>query len=109
MFVVARHKGQSIHIGSDIEVVVTALSRTTVKLGIVAPKPLSILRTEIRNQIAEENRGALQHATEVVAVDGALTPGETIVTSARDFVAAAVKAPTPPGVNATTRPEGEAE
>jgi carbon storage regulator len=109
MFVVARHKGQSIHIGNDIEVVVTALSRTTVKLGIIAPKPLSILRTEIRDQIAEENRDALHHATEESTLAGTATAGETIVTSARDFLTAAVNAPTPRGVNQATGQKDPAE
>lgn len=59
MFIVARRKGQRIVIGNDIEVVVTELSRSTVKLGIVAPKPCLILRGEIRDSIVEANKAAI--------------------------------------------------
>jgi carbon storage regulator len=62
MFIVARRKGQRIVIGNDIEIIVTELSRTTVKLGILAPKPYSILRGEIRDNVEQANREALQAA-----------------------------------------------
>ncbi|HEY5958120.1 MAG TPA: carbon storage regulator [Polyangiaceae bacterium] len=73
MFIVARRKGQRIVIGNDIEIIVTELSRTTVKLGILAPKPYSILRGEIRDNVEEANREALQAA---LAADGT-EPKET--------------------------------
>lgn len=65
MFIVARRKGQRIVIGHDIEIIVTELSRTTVKLGILAPKPYAILRGEIRDSIEEVNREALDAAISV--------------------------------------------
>ncbi|MBN1609562.1 MAG: carbon storage regulator [Polyangiaceae bacterium] len=59
MFIVARRKGQRIMIGPDIEVVVTELSRSTVKLGVKAPKPCQILRGELYDSIEQANREAL--------------------------------------------------
>ncbi len=58
MFMVARRKGQRIVIGNEIEVVVTELSRSVVRLGITAPASMQILRGEIRDSIVEANRGA---------------------------------------------------
>jgi carbon storage regulator len=59
MLIVSRRKGQRIVIGHDIEVVVTETSRTGVKLGILAPVTLSILRGEVRDAVEEANRAAL--------------------------------------------------
>lgn len=71
MFVVARRKGQRIVIGNDIEVIVTELSRSTVKLGVLAPGSLQILRGEIKDSIEAANRDAIQSA---VATEGAFGP-----------------------------------
>lgn len=60
MLIVARRKGQKVVIGDDIEIVVTELSRTTVKLGIIAPHPYSILRGEVKDSIARANQEAMQ-------------------------------------------------
>lgn len=57
MLIIARRKGQRILLGDDVEVVVTELSKGVVKLGIVAPTTLSILRGETRD-IADANRAA---------------------------------------------------
>ena len=59
MLIIARHKGQKIVIGDGIEIVVTDLSRTTVKLGILAPTPYTILRGEVKESIERANREAL--------------------------------------------------
>ncbi|HVU01474.1 MAG TPA: carbon storage regulator [Polyangiaceae bacterium] len=67
MLVVARRKGQRVVIGSDIEIVVTELSRTTVKLGIVAPASCTILRGEIHEAVVEANRSAVLAALEASA------------------------------------------
>ena len=70
MFIVARRRGQRLFIGNDIEIVVTDLSRTTVKLGVVAPKPCSILRGEVRDSIAEANLAAVRSDLEKIDQDG---------------------------------------
>lgn len=58
MLIIARRKGQRILIGDDVEVIVTELSKGTVKLGIVAPQERTILRGETKD-VAEANRAAL--------------------------------------------------
>lgn len=58
MLIVARRKGQRIRIGDNIEVVVTELSRGEVRLGIVAPKEVPVVREEIRRAVEDANRAA---------------------------------------------------
>ena len=57
MLIIARRKGQRILIGDDVEVIVTELSKGVVKLGIVAPTSLTILRGETKD-VADANRAA---------------------------------------------------
>jgi carbon storage regulator len=71
MLVISRRKGQRVSIGDEIELVVTEVHRSSVKLGIVAPRGLTVLRGEIRDSIAEANRLA---AASSVEDTGALTP-----------------------------------
>ena len=58
MLIIARRKGQRILIGDDVEVIVTELSKGTVKLGIVAPTERTILRGETKD-VADANRAAM--------------------------------------------------
>lgn len=58
MLVLARKKGQSIMIGDNIEVSVIEIQGDQVRLGIEAPKNISIHRKEIFEEIQEENRQA---------------------------------------------------
>ena len=58
MLIVARRKGQRIRIGGEIEVVVTELSKGEVRLGILAPKEVLVLREEVRSAVADANRAA---------------------------------------------------
>lgn len=60
MLVIARRRGQAIRIDGEISVVVTEVSRTTVKLAIAAPRGRSIMREEIWRAIEEENRRAAE-------------------------------------------------
>ncbi len=60
MLALTRKKGSSIMIGDDIEVVVLSIQGEQVKLGIVAPKNVSVHRKEIYEQIKLENKEALQ-------------------------------------------------
>jgi carbon storage regulator len=59
MLIIARHKGQRILIGDNVEVIVTELSKGVVKLGIVAPTSLTILRGETKD-VADANRAAAE-------------------------------------------------
>ena len=58
MLVISRRKGQRITIGEDVEIVVTALHKSSVKLGISAPRGYAVLRGEVRDSIEAANREA---------------------------------------------------
>lgn len=60
MLVLTRKVQQSIVIGDDIEVVVLEVRGEQVRLGIRAPKDVSVHRKEIYSQIHEENVGAAE-------------------------------------------------
>jgi carbon storage regulator len=104
MFIIARRKGQRIAIGEDIEVVVTELSRNTVKLGIVAPRSCLIMRSELKESVAQANREAIAAnlpgagAESPVAVD-ALGPPDTRLASASMLLRTAVSHLAPTDVN----------
>ncbi|MFZ5632103.1 MAG: carbon storage regulator CsrA [Bacillota bacterium] len=59
MLVLARKKGQSVIIGKDIKILVVEVTGETVRLGIEAPPELEIFRTEIYQQLKEENAGSV--------------------------------------------------
>lgn len=58
MLILSRRPGDTVLIGDGIRVVVIECDRRGVRLGIEAPADVSILRGEIVNQIADENRRA---------------------------------------------------
>lgn len=58
MLILSRREGDSILIGDGVRLVVLSVDRRGVRLGIEAPPDVRILRGEIVNQIAEENRRA---------------------------------------------------
>ena len=67
MLVLTRKVHQSIVIGEGIEVVVLEVRGEQVRLGIKAPKNVTVHRKEIFDQIQEENRGAAQTRPEDIA------------------------------------------
>ena len=58
MLVLTRKLGESIRIGDDIVVKVVDLDSRHVKLGIEAPKSISVNREEIYERIQIENKAA---------------------------------------------------
>jgi len=62
MLALTRKKGESIIIGENTEVVILSVQGEQVKLGIVAPKTVSVHRKEIHEQIQNANKEAAQHA-----------------------------------------------
>ncbi|WP_041223752.1 carbon storage regulator CsrA [Deferribacter desulfuricans] len=58
MLVLTRKIGESVIIGDDIEVKVVNVNGKAVRLGIVAPKHISVHRKEIYDAILEENLSA---------------------------------------------------
>ena len=58
MLVLSRKSKESIMIGPDIEVRITKIEGDTVRLGIIAPREVTIYRKEILMAIQESNRTA---------------------------------------------------
>lgn len=58
MLVLSRKKGQSIMIGNDIEISIVDVQGEQVRLGINAPREVSIHRKEVFEEIIAENRQA---------------------------------------------------
>jgi carbon storage regulator len=59
MLVLARRLNESIMIGDDIEIVVIDIKGDQVKLGIKAPRKVTVHRKEIYQEIKQENIAAM--------------------------------------------------
>lgn len=57
MLVMRRRKGEAILIGGDVEVRIISIGRSRVKLGINAPKSVSVVACEFQ-LVEQENRAA---------------------------------------------------
>ena len=64
MLILARKENEEILLGNDIKVVVVSISKSTVKLGIEAPRNTIILRSELANDIKNENIHATKKSSE---------------------------------------------
>ena len=60
MLVLSRKPGERIHIGSDITITVLEANSRLVRIGVEAPRDVSILRAEIKDQIERENKLAAE-------------------------------------------------
>lgn len=58
MLILTRKKDQTIKIGDDIEITITAVEGEQVKVGISAPKHVEIHRKEVYEMIQKENNQA---------------------------------------------------
>ena len=56
MLALSRKQGESIMIGSDIEISILEIKGEQIKIGISAPKSIPIYRKEIYTQIQEANK-----------------------------------------------------
>ena len=63
MLALTRKKGESIMISDNVEVVVLSVQGEQVKLGIIAPKVISVHRKEIYEQILVENKAAAESSS----------------------------------------------
>ncbi|MGI6084076.1 MAG: carbon storage regulator CsrA [Acetivibrionales bacterium] len=59
MLVLTRKKGQSLMIGHDIEVSIIDIQGDQVRIGIDAPRSVTIHRKEIYDEIKKENLSAV--------------------------------------------------
>ena len=58
MLVLSRKKGQSIMIGNDIEISIIDIQGEQVRIGINAPRHVTVYRKEVFEEIIKENREA---------------------------------------------------
>lgn len=58
MLVLSRKRDESIIIGDDVVITVVDIKGEQVKIGVTAPKTVSIHRKEVYEAIQEENRAA---------------------------------------------------
>ena len=72
MLVLSRRVGEAIVIGEDMRVVVLEVRGDLVRLGIEAPRHVTVHRKEVFEQIREENRRAAETATASDRLFGAL-------------------------------------
>ena len=68
MLVLTRRIDEAIIISDDIVVTVLEISGERVKLGIVAPKEITILRQELRDQVRAANIEAAETVPEITKV-----------------------------------------
>jgi carbon storage regulator len=66
MLVIARKTGQTLLIGDDIEVTVSAIRGDQVRLAINAPREIAVLRKEVVDQVAEGNLAAVTSAPDTL-------------------------------------------
>jgi carbon storage regulator len=74
MLVLSRQRDETIMIGDDIEVTVVDIRGDKVRLGINAPKEVTVHRKEVYDAIRRENRAAAQVKPEDVPGLGKVAP-----------------------------------
>jgi carbon storage regulator len=77
MLVLSRQRDETIMIGDDIEVTVVDIRGDKVRLGINAPKEISVHRKEVYDAIRRENRAAAQVKPEDLSGLGKAAPKNT--------------------------------
>lgn len=66
MLILSRKIQESIMVGDDIEITITAIEGDQVKLGIKAPRHIDIHRKEVYQDILKENSAASQASLDMI-------------------------------------------
>ncbi len=72
MLVLTRKPEQSIMVGADIEITILEVRGEQVRVGIRAPREVTVHRKEVFDQIREENRTANAATADILPVIGGL-------------------------------------
>jgi carbon storage regulator len=67
MLVIRRRAGESLFIGEDVEIRILEIGTSQVKLGIEAPKDITVLRSEVRETQQANIAAALEKSPETLA------------------------------------------
>ena len=68
MLVLNKKIGGSIMLGDNIEIRILEMADGKVKIGIEAPRDLTILRKEVYDQVVEENKNAINNQVDPLTV-----------------------------------------
>jgi carbon storage regulator len=77
MLVLSRKLNQAIMIGDDVRIVVVSVDRDQVKLGIEAPREISVHRSEVYEEIKQSAAPRKPRPSSIRGSDASVTP-ETI-------------------------------
>lgn len=69
MLILSRKEGESILLGNNIKITIAGISKGGVKVGIDAPKNMMILRSELAEEVANENKQAINLADEIELIE----------------------------------------
>ena len=79
MLILSRKVDQGIRIGDEIEISVTKIEGDSVKIGISAPRSISILRREILEEMQSSNQAAVMGSTpQASALKSTLAAGSAL-------------------------------
>jgi len=69
MLVITRRAGQTFLLGTDIEIKILEIHGENIKLGISAPRHISILRKELKEEARKANVEAVSSITDITLKD----------------------------------------
>lgn len=67
MLVLSRKAGESVLVGDEIEVTILEIRGDVVRVGIAAPRSVSVQRSELIAQVKDSNRAAASPSANTVA------------------------------------------
>ena len=67
MLVLSRKAGESVRLGEDIEVSILEIRGDVVRVGISAPRSVSVHRTELLEQVSSNNQAAASPSKDTIA------------------------------------------